>query len=321
MGRTYRSHLAPIAALGLSLFIVTRPTPAVVIGNDDPSGNTTAPAGIPGWYNVGQVSGATGASGVYVGNGWVLTANHVGPAGVILFGGNTYSPADVDYGVQLTNPDHSPTDLQLFHLTSSPNLPSLFIGSESPAVNSLIYVIASGSGRTGALTSFPNPGDPSHPYQGFSQSDTGTKRWGTNETIAVDSNGAPQSGGNATAFINVSGIPIVGFFTQFYTGIHDYNAGGNGTSEAQLGPYDSGGAVFDSSGRLIGIDDGVAEQVPGKSTFGDGSAYVDLATYRQQILDITDIPEPSPVGVILLITMTALGRRTRGDDCASLRAQ
>jgi len=43
-----------------------------------------------GWDYVGQVGGASDASGVYLGNGWVITAGHVGALDFTL-GTNTYA--------------------------------------------------------------------------------------------------------------------------------------------------------------------------------------------------------------------------------------
>lgn len=56
---------------------------AALISTGDGSGNTTPPSADPGFANVGDVNGL---SGVYVRNGWVLTANHVGENPIILGG-------------------------------------------------------------------------------------------------------------------------------------------------------------------------------------------------------------------------------------------
>ena len=51
------------------------------------SGNMSAPSDDPGWNNVGAI-GVGG--GVYIGYGWVLTANHVGSGDGITLGGVKY---------------------------------------------------------------------------------------------------------------------------------------------------------------------------------------------------------------------------------------
>jgi hypothetical protein len=67
-----------VRSLWLAIWLVLCVTPAsraVLISSDDGTGNTTAPASDPGWSNVGDRGGL---SAVYVGNGWVLSAGHVG---------------------------------------------------------------------------------------------------------------------------------------------------------------------------------------------------------------------------------------------------
>ena len=54
--------------------LLTVPAAALVLESGDGQGNTTPPADDPGWAYVGRVSGP---SGIYLGNGWMLTANHV----------------------------------------------------------------------------------------------------------------------------------------------------------------------------------------------------------------------------------------------------
>ena len=72
----------------LLLLLGANHSAAVIIVTGDGTGNTTAPSDDPGFDNVGSVNGL---SGVYLGNGWVLTAGHVG-SGPMVFGGVTYSP-------------------------------------------------------------------------------------------------------------------------------------------------------------------------------------------------------------------------------------
>src|ERR1700734_1830127 len=82
-----------LLGLALAFALITSPIRAVEMnGNYD----TTAPtdSDISGWDSGGGASGVTGwdyvgtvndASGVYLGNGWVLTAGHVG-AGTFVLG-------------------------------------------------------------------------------------------------------------------------------------------------------------------------------------------------------------------------------------------
>ena len=82
--------------VGLTL-LVLHPASAI-INSTVPFGNTSAPTGMgaepsdPGFGYVGKLNGSTG---VYLGYGWVLTANHVG-AGTFALDGTNYSYNGVD---------------------------------------------------------------------------------------------------------------------------------------------------------------------------------------------------------------------------------
>ena len=110
--------------LALAL-LVPAPADALILDSGDGQGNTSAPADDPGWAHVGRVSGLTG---IYLGNGWVLTANHV-PVSDPVFGGVSY-PVVPGSVVQLQNPDDSFADLKVFRIDPSPSLPLLKIRSD-----------------------------------------------------------------------------------------------------------------------------------------------------------------------------------------------
>ncbi|HME71647.1 MAG TPA: hypothetical protein VKM54_17515, partial [Myxococcota bacterium] len=96
---------------------VAAPACALVVVSDRGSENVTAPRDDPGWANVGTVSGLTG---ICLGNGWMLTASHVG-AGPVVLGGRTFS-AVPDSTVQLQNQDGSLADLIVFRIQGAPHL-------------------------------------------------------------------------------------------------------------------------------------------------------------------------------------------------------
>ena len=111
------------ACLGISLALATHAS-AVIIVSGDGSGNTTAPADDPGFANVG-IRGS--GSAVYLGDGWALTAAHVG-AGWTWFNGIDYN-AVPNSAVQLANPPgqgFTPgTDLLMYQIQGQPNLPAI----------------------------------------------------------------------------------------------------------------------------------------------------------------------------------------------------
>ncbi len=81
-------------------------------------------SGTDGWNYVGQVNGA---SGTYLGNGWVITAAHVG-AGDFTLGGVTYIPVSGT----TTEIDGGDVDITLFQIASPPSLPSLPLRQTTP---------------------------------------------------------------------------------------------------------------------------------------------------------------------------------------------
>src|SRR5262245_6711238 len=98
-------HLRPLLA-ALLLLVCAVPAAGVIIGAGSGDGNTTAPSSDPGMGSVGMRS--NGLSAVYLGDGWILTANHVG-AGDVQIGAVVY-PWVPGSAVRLSNPDSSPAD-------------------------------------------------------------------------------------------------------------------------------------------------------------------------------------------------------------------
>ena len=159
--------LALLLAAGLAS--IPAATPAVIIASGDGSGNTEPPADDPGFRNVGDA----GRTAVYVGNGWVLSANHALISDVVL-AGVSYR-AIPGSRVQLENPDNPlRPDLAMLKLQSLPDLPTLPIRNVPPEHGDTVILI--GTGR--------NRGEPFE-YHGH-----GGWRWG--DTVAMPSWSAAQ---------------------------------------------------------------------------------------------------------------------------------
>jgi hypothetical protein len=184
-----------VALLGVCALILPRACLALVVGsapNLVPN-TTTTPADNPGWNNY-----STAGNYVYLGDGWVLSARHVGysssgmvfqtPSGPQTFQiipGSYYK----DYGFAWGN-DHqyavsnptsvqseggqsltlSPyTDLQLFRINGDPGLPSLKIATQAlpntftSSTAPQVVAIANGNGRAAAETHWDVTGN-SSPY-------------------------------------------------------------------------------------------------------------------------------------------------------------
>jgi hypothetical protein len=280
----------------------------IVAGNNNQSVNGTAgsvPAGFNYWAAVGSFG--SGAS-VYVGNGWAISANHLGSSTTTI-NGITYT---IDQTSVLTNPnDSSPTDLQMLHLQidNAHPLPSVAapdIASTSPAQNDLILSIGRGRDRSSAFSQTYNStfsGATPAVYTGYALSAAQDMRWGNNLVSSASTQYVGYGPGNTAPFV----ASFYADFTQF----------GGQSSEFQITPGDSGGGVFRQVGGVwqltgINIAEGTfANQNPFTSAvFGQTSYMADLSIYRSQIM--TFVPEPSSLalaGCAAAVAMLAVVRR------------
>ena len=270
-----------------------QPAGAVVVVPSGP--NITAPFGQPYFGNVGALNGA---SAIYLGDGWVLSADHVAGSlpGSVNFGGVSYSTQAGTFH-RLGNPASSPTlslqtDMVVFRLIAPPVLPGIDISSATPTVGSQVMMIGNGRRQAGALTYWDrteNTGDGNDTWvettealsniSGFQTTGTHEVSWGEN---VVDAN-------RFTVDIGLG--DVISFSTRF-------DAAGL-AQEAQAVSGDSGGAVFSyngSSWELSGMIYAVStyETQPGgtdTAVFGTQTAIADLSYYRAEIFSI--VPEPS----------------------------
>ncbi len=241
---------------------------SALISTGDGSGNTTPPAADPGFDNVGVVNGLTG---VYVGNGWVLTANHVGEGATLLLG-ETYEPVPGS-SVRFQNPDSSLADLIAYKLLGSdPPLPFLTIADTAPILDTLIVIIGNGRNR-GTATTWNG-------LDGWTWGSGRSVRWGTNRVFDIDE----------------FSLGTQSFWTLF----DDLNPGQSiGQHEADIVDGDSGGAAFIGSGataELIGILFArvtFVNQPASTSLYGNAGIVADLFAYRAEILAVIDQPECS----------------------------
>ena len=285
----------------MSSLLLCSAAPSFAVIDATSTTNTTNPNnGVP-WDNVGSVNGG---SGEYLGNGWVLTANHVG-AGAITFGIDTFTPDGQT--VRLTNPsDSSPTDILLFHLTLTPTLPSLVISSSTPATDSIVDLVGFGRIRGSAQHNFSTVDYGTK--TGFDWSSSGAKSYGTNRIM-------PGGVGDQ----NNLGFGTLQVFSLDFTQSPIF---GQTAHEAQVATGDSGGGVFyynptpplsaPARWELAGMIDALGSYVfplPA-SVYGDESYIADLATYKSQINAVVATPEPG-VMALLSVGLLALGRRRR----------
>jgi hypothetical protein len=259
----------------LGIVLLTNQAAAVIIAGG--SGNTSPPANNPGFANVGIRGSGTA---VYLGDGWVLTAAHVG-AGSTWFNGIDYSEVP-NSAVQLANrPGQGFTpnsDLLLYQIQGSPNLPSILLNSSPPADGWQVTMVGNGRDQDPSEAYWNSswvPTSSPSTYAGYIWSDTNSIRWGTN---IIDSVGIPEG---------VNTNSETAFQTTF----------SSTPSNAQGAPGDSGGAVFhqDASGQwtLAGIMftiNNLVGQPAGISVFGDATYSADLSIYRSEIYHTMALP-------------------------------
>lgn len=272
--------------------------------------NNTPPPDDPGFANIGTLNGA---SAVYLGGGWVMTAAHVGMSAVT-FDSVAYAPVPGS-SVRLNNqgtPGMTPeTDILLFQLTSSPPLPDLSIRASPPIAGDGVVMIGNGVNQDAARSSWnvvqgPDDNDdvwtssPGGAVETFGSPGGQTIRWGTNnvENFAdID-----DSFGTVRSLVTVFNDDLL-----------------NRPDEAQAVLGDSGGGMFLKNGstwELAGMifATGTLENydnIPGGVTTSilDSSVTfaADLSFYRAQILAV--IPEPGTAALTGLGLLGLLRRR------------
>ena len=310
-----------IAVIACILGTTAQSSHAVVLHTGN--ANTTAPGDDPGFNYVG-ISSTGGASFVYLGNQYAISANHVNISGSVqlrptggAFQSFTVDPNAFGVGVatkQLKSSDNSNADLKLFRLTTDPGLAPLSIISTAPTSGQDVVMIGNGlshgTDRQWNVTAGPvwnevppNPGPAN--TAGFNVDVPRIIRWGLNE---IDQTGL---------FVDLGTGTIDYFTTEFND--PTFFPGGTlfGADEAQVVNGDSGGAVFSKVAGiwylagLINAEAKFTGQPGGTSVFGNASVLADLSLYRSQI--IAAIPEPGSLSIALggATLMAVLRQRQR----------
>lgn len=207
----------------------------------------------PFWKNVGQIDRSTG---IYLGNGYVLTAAHVGPGPFRTSDGRTYldEPGSELY---FKNFDLTQADLCLYRVrfrTTDPvaAYPSIPLTTMPPRKGTPVILLGGGAGGEYSGRRFP-------------WSDDYRVRWGLNSIEKVYSVPMPTSR-----------FASFGFGTKFE------RTGGR----CQAAPGDSGGAVFhfnptakrwELAGVIVAVDSRF-----GAAEFGNQTYIADPALFRRE---------------------------------------
>jgi hypothetical protein len=281
------------------------------------SGNLATDTSIPGMSSgvASNALNAVGAAGVgaaeYLGNGWVISAYHVAQQGIqVTFGGTTYSPVAGTYQ-QLGS-----TDLAVFQVANGSQYPTvtpLQLASSAPTINETVTAIGLGWGAVQPLTYYDSnfntqPSSSGATYAGYAFDGAGgTERWGQGTLAAASLVGGAPTSATYPVSVPAYGTTSTDVFSQFYSSTaagefaqqHPSN-----NPQFFLTPSDSGGALVDQNGNLVGIleveylFDGQPMQSMG--VFGDVSGMVSIYSYASQIEAII-VPEPTS------LALTAIG--------------
>lgn len=280
-------------ALILSVtFACQRTVLAVVVHEAGSAELESAPEDDPGFANVGVRGGGTG---VYLGNRWVLTAQHV-RVGPIVLNGVVYANV-VDETVLIPNPHGEDwsldADLMLLRLREDPGLPSLRLNCNAVELGQEVMLIGGGRERSELLFWEVEEleGDDNDiwtevateeesDFQGYLTTNSQVVRWGPNQIAEIDVETESDDWGN-----------VLSFRTEFDASLGTVSHGVRG---------DSGGAVFQKNGsvwELAGIMHaiGLAENQPdGSNTavFGASTYIADLFVYAEALRGLADF-EPA----------------------------
>jgi hypothetical protein len=262
-----------VYVLALVVFALAAPANAIVINASDDAGIAFDGIAVAG--NVGTVANG-GLTVVYLGEGWVLTASHVGARDVEI-GERVYRKSS-DAVVQIYNDDRTEADLIAFRILGNPDLPDLpplTISEETPSKGA--FAILAGAGREKGRENRSLGGVLRRIWRGRTAAGP---RWGTN-TIA-ESSERVAIGDWVTAAISTDYSTVDDLFATPY--------------EAQAVSGDSGGALFIADGNdyvLAGVLFAVSTGDPyghkPSRTFA-----VDLAHYREQILAAIEAEATDP---------------------------
>ena len=235
-----------------------------VIDPATPATYPTSPAaGVPWQYVVRY--GATNASAVYIGNGFLLTARHVGTSDSgLLIQGTSYSRDTSFAPLPITIPGTSTilVDLQLQKISGDPGLAVLTLANLLSAGDTNLASVLIGWG-VGKGTVISN--------QGWNWGDASTRafRWGT----------------NTTSFMTSTMTYPVGTLAMNYTALSVAFNSNKGPNEATTAMGDSGSALFQSlSGvwTLVGTTATVTNVLLTPSSSyspGDSAYFVRLREY------------------------------------------
>ena len=230
----------------------------------------TPPNGAP-WANVVKF-GANNASGVYLGHGYLLTANHAGMVSSVEINGVTYAVDTTIFpptnSLQITDSNY--VDLKLVKIVGLPPGPHVVqhlpLNFSTGDLNLDCTIIGWGVGKGAAIT---NKG------WNWANDTTRALRWGTNKTLS------------AAAAANYSGYTYEALEASFNRSL--------GANAAEIVAGDSGGGLFQQFGgawKLSGLNTIVSVQRQASASLYDAFApYYSSPPVSPQSADSPDVAQ------------------------------
>ena len=280
----------------------------VAIDTGDGSGNTSAPVDDFGFETVGV---ASNRSGVYLGDGWVLTADHVNEQ-PITFLGLTYLPI-AGSGVQLENESGNPPDLFVYRIDGFPPVKPAGLASEAPALGEEVFCAGNGLNRAASSTQWNvnwETSPPPYVYEGYESPGGRTKRWGRNElsVIGIDVEIGSRTTRAIETVFDENGVPDE---AQAWTG-----DSGGGCFAKRSGVWELVGVMFAQG--TFGDPNGPTLPPPAQpsntAVYDNTTVVADVFFFRDQIEALTPAPVPalSRSGALMLVLLlAALTRASR----------
>lgn len=282
-----------ILTLSLLSFV---PVQALVLYGLDNLANTTDPGTVP-WDASARIANydesttavsSPAGTGVHLGNGYMLTADHVVVRSHVSFDGSTWLAVDSSFTPVQVAPD---VDLKIFRLSTTPNTTAVVLHDNSGGeFNTSGTSVGWGRGRE-------FDAQIGQDIQDFGKDGTIDKRWGTNTIKAVEQQSWELG---STTYTQEALISVLG--------------NTEGVNEAALALWDSGSPFFqDINGTIVlsgiaatrSMQNGAVGDF--KATFGDDrltgnpngvgdqNLFVQVGAYADEIAAI--VPEPGHYGL------------------------
>ncbi len=213
---------------------------------------------------------------VYLGNGWFITAGHLGTgAGSVSYDGSSYA-IDGSSWVTLKNPDTSSVDSRLFQITTPGSLAASGASIVDSALSLDDDLTMIGNGRD--VSSVSTSGIETKYYEGS----VSNMKWGQN---TIDSFEADYSGAGYTSDTFQTILT-----TGTAQGLDKDSGGGVFVYDADTDQYQLAGIMI----AALRYSDGsiYARKINGLPELSSWTKSVDLYQYRDQIIAV--VPEPAP---------------------------